>query len=138
MSSHRYGDRYLYSSDFLDDQEYKAYKLKISKVYNEGELKTKDGEPIPDKAIGFEQTEKILVLNWVNEEVIHNVLGQKFGDKWVGGEVVFSARVVLHKGEVKPAVRAIPPQGAVLSGKAWKQMGIPIEYGKTYSKSDLK
>lgn len=129
MDKERYGNRFLYSEDLIADNKYQSPTVEIEQVFERGTIASEkeEGKFINQRIIKFKGKEKLWGINVNIERIIHTVVGEPFGDKWVGKSIKLAVRQVKLKGQFVPAIRAIPPAGTVLRPSVIQSLGQPIE-----------
>jgi hypothetical protein len=131
----RFPRRFLKAADFEDGDSL----LVIEKVYQE-EFE-KDGVKETGTVISFQGVEMELRCNPTNWDMI---AAQHGGDdaQWKGKQVTLGSREVKSFGEIKPAIRVIPPAKAVKTGLPGKKTApTPARTSETeaaYSAADDK
>ena len=129
MDKERYGNRFLYSEDLIADNKYQSPTVEIEKVFERGTVASEkeEGKFINQRIIKFKGTEKLWGINVNIERIIHTVVGEPFGEKWVGKKIKLGVRSVKFRGIPTPAIRAIPPAGTTLRKSVIDSLGTALE-----------
>lgn len=126
-----FGRRFLYAEDLLVGQKFHTPTLTIAGVSPPGTEKSADGRLIDKPVLHFEGKDKALVLCKTNQQVIHIIVGEPIGERWVGKAIKIGARNVKAFGVQCLAIRALPARGTVLRKRLVELLGTPAEYVPT-------
>ena len=81
------GPQFLYADDMLRDGNWIEVKLTIARFIEANTVKGADGKLVEKDAIGFEGTDKMLVLNATNRRLIKIATGSSKPDGWIGKRI---------------------------------------------------
>lgn len=129
MSKQSQDRRFLYAEDLLRDGKYISPVVEIKEVIRPGSLKGGDGRAIDKWTVAFKGAEKKLILCTTNCSIIHFVVGDEPGEKWIGKSIKIQARIVEAFGEDTVAIRVVPPIGTTLRKSLIKRLGRPAVFG---------
>lgn len=81
------GPQFLYADDLLRDGQWIEATLTIAKFVPANSIKGANGQKVEKDAIGFDGTDKLLVLNATNRRLIKIATGSSKPEGWTGKKV---------------------------------------------------
>jgi hypothetical protein len=119
-----YGSAYLYAEDLIRDGNYIDATVTIESVIPGGTIKAANGKIIPHDTLKFKGTEKLFVIcAKVNQRILAIASGEAQPEKWPGHKITLQVRIVDSFGEKVPALRILPPQGAIIRKSLRDRLG---------------
>ena len=121
------GPQFLYADDLLRDGRWIEAKLVIASHIPANTLRGADNSPVEKDAIGFEKTDKLLVLNRTNTRLIRIATGNSKPDGWIGKSiVVYPVRINAFGESNLAAIRVRAGDGKPVPKGVRKFMGVDL------------
>ena len=121
------GPQFLYADDLLRDGQWIEARLVIASHIPGGSLKGADGTSVEKDAIGFEKTDKLLVLNRTNTRLIRIATGNSKPEGWIGKSiVVYPVRIKAFGEDNLAAIRVRAGDGKPVPKGVRKFMGTDL------------
>jgi hypothetical protein len=119
-----YGSAYLYAEDLIRDGNYIDATVTIESVIPPNTIKAANGKMIGHDTLKFVGKDKLLVLcAKVNQRILAIATGESQAEKWPGHKITLQVRIVDSFGEKVPAIRILPPQGAMIRKSLRERLG---------------
>ena len=119
-----YGSAYLYAEDLIRDGNYIDATVTIESVIAPNTIKAANGKMIGHDTLKFVGKDKLLVLcAKVNQRILAIATGESQAEKWPGHKITLQVRIVDSFGEKVPAIRILPPQGAMIRKSLRERLG---------------
>jgi hypothetical protein len=119
-----YGSAYLYAEDLIRDGNYIDATVHIESVIPPNTIKAANGKMIGHDTLKFVGKDKLLVLcAKVNQRILAIATGESQAEKWPGHKITLQVRIVDSFGEKVPAIRILPPQGAMIRKSLRERLG---------------
>jgi hypothetical protein len=119
-----YGSAYLYAEDLIRDGNYIDATVTIESVIPPNTIKAANGKMIGHDTLKFVGKDKLLVLcAKVNQRILAIATGESQAEKWPGHRITLQVRIVDSFGEKVPAIRILPPQGAMIRKSLRERLG---------------
>lgn len=126
MSTHKdnLGSGFLYSEDFIKGGEYVTATLTIAEILPPNTVPAADKKMIDKPIMRFEKTERMLVLNRTNQQMVPYATGKALSE-CSGAKVTLEVRNIKSFGGVtEPAIRIVPPAGVKVRKKLAERLGV--------------
>ena len=118
------GPQFLYADDLLKDGKWVEVKLTITRHVPGGTLTGADKSVVEHDAIGFEGTDKLLVLNKTNSRLLKIATGSSKPAGWIGKTVaVFPVSINAFGQQNLPCIRIRVKDGQPVPFGVRKFMG---------------
>jgi len=119
-----FGSAYLYAEDLIRDGNYIDATVIIESVIPPNTIKAANGKMIGHDTLKFVGKDKLLVLcAKVNQRILAIATGESQAEKWPGHKITLQVRIVDSFGEKVPAIRILPPQGAMIRKSLRERLG---------------
>jgi hypothetical protein len=119
-----FGSAYLYAEDLIRDGNYIDATVTIESVIPPNTIKAANGKMIGHDTLKFVGKDKLLVLcAKVNQRILAIATGESQAEKWPGHKITLQVRIVDSFGEKVPAIRILPPQGAMIRKSLRERLG---------------
>ena len=119
-----FGSAYLYAEDLIRDGNYIDATVTIESVISPNTIKAANGKMIGHDTLKFVGKDKLLVLcAKVNQRILSIATGESQAEKWPGHKITLQVRIVDSFGEKVPAIRILPPQGAMIRKSLRERLG---------------
>jgi hypothetical protein len=119
-----FGSAYLYAEDLIRDGNYIDATVTIESVISPNTIKAANGKMIGHDTLKFVGKDKLLVLcAKVNQRILAIATGESQAEKWPGHKITLQVRIVDSFGEKVPAIRILPPQGAMIRKSLRERLG---------------
>jgi hypothetical protein len=119
-----FGSAYLYAEDLIRDGNYIDVTVTIESVIPPNTIKAANGKMIGHDTLKFVGKDKLLVLcAKVNQRILAIATGESQAEKWPGHKITLQVRIVDSFGEKVPAIRILPPQGAMIRKSLRERLG---------------
>jgi hypothetical protein len=119
-----FGSAYLYAEDLIRDGNYIDATVTIESVIPPNTIKAANGKMIGHDTLKFVGKDKLLVLcAKVNQRILAIATGESQAEKWPGHKISLQVRIVDSFGEKVPAIRILPPQGAMIRKSLRERLG---------------
>jgi hypothetical protein len=119
-----FGSAYLYAEDLIRDGNYIDATVTIESVIPPNTIKAANGKMIGHDTLKFVGKDKLLVLcAKVNQRILAIATGESQAEKWPGHKITLQVRIVDSFGEKVPAIRILPPHGAMIRKSLRERLG---------------
>jgi hypothetical protein len=119
-----FGSAYLYAEDLIRDGNYIDATVHIESVIPPNTIKAANGKMIGHDTLKFVGKDKLFVLcAKVNQRILAIATGESQAEKWPGHKITLQVRIVDSFGEKVPAIRILPPQGAMIRKSLRERLG---------------
>jgi hypothetical protein len=119
-----FGSAYLYAEDLIRDGNYIDATVTIESVIPPSTIMAANGKMIGHDTLKFVGKDKLLVLcAKVNQRILAIATGESQAEKWPGHKITLQVRIVDSFGEKVPAIRILPPQGAMIRKSLRERLG---------------